>query len=70
MTRRARRNHDSMTDARPGDRAGLEPGMTLIVHPNTYYPEVGYPVLRDTVLTETGVEVLRGTPHEPFEVPA
>ena len=37
----------------------LEPGMALIVHPNTYHPEVGYLVLGDAVMvTATGVEVL------------
>ena len=37
----------------------LAPGMALIVHPNTYHPEVGYLVLGDAVVvTETGVEVL------------
>jgi len=49
----------------------LEPGMALIVHPNTYHPEVGYLVLGDAVVvTETGVEVLCGTPRELFEAPA
>jgi Xaa-Pro aminopeptidase len=48
----------------------LEPGMALIVHPNTYHPEVGYLVLGDAVVvTETGVEVLCGTPRKLFEVP-
>jgi Xaa-Pro aminopeptidase len=47
----------------------LVPGMALIVHPNTYYPEVGYLVLGDSVVvTETGAEVLCGTPRELFEV--
>jgi len=47
----------------------LEPGMALIVHPNTYHPEVGYVVLGDAVVvTQTGVEVLCGTPRELFEV--
>ena len=37
----------------------LVPGMALIVHPNTYHPEVGYLVLGDAVVvTDTGVEVL------------
>jgi Xaa-Pro aminopeptidase len=46
----------------------LEPGMTLIVHPNTYHPEVGYIVLGDAVVvTENGVEVLCATPRELFE---
>ncbi len=49
----------------------LEPGMALIVHPNTYYPEVGYIVLGDgVVVTEEGAEVLCKTPRELFEVAA
>jgi Xaa-Pro aminopeptidase len=49
----------------------LEPGMALIVHPNTYHPEVGYLVLGDAlIVTATGAEVLCGTPRELFEVPA
>jgi Xaa-Pro dipeptidase len=47
----------------------LEPGMSLVVHPNTYHPEVGYMVLGDTVIvTETGAEVVTRTPREIFEV--
>ncbi len=47
----------------------LTPGMALIVHPNTYHPEVGYLVLGDAVVvTERGAEVLCGTPRELFEV--
>ena len=49
----------------------LEPGMTLIVHPNTYHPEAGYIVLGDAVLvTQSGVEVSCKTPRELFEVAA
>ena len=49
----------------------LVPGMTLIVHPNTYHPEVGYMVLGDAVVvTEAGAEVLARTPRELFEVAA
>ena len=49
----------------------LEPGMTLIVHPNTYHPEAGYIVLGDAVLvTDSGVEVLCKTPRQLFEVAA
>jgi Xaa-Pro dipeptidase len=49
----------------------LVPGMTLIVHPNTYHPEVGYMVLGDAVVvTENGAEVLTRTPRELFEVAA
>ena len=47
----------------------LEPGMALIVHPNTYHPEAGYIVLGDSVVvTETGAEVLTRTPRELFQV--
>lgn len=49
----------------------LEPGMALIVHPNTYHPEVGYIVLGDAVVvTEQGCEVLCATPRALFEVAA
>lgn len=49
----------------------LEPGMALIVHPNTYHPEAGYIVLGDgIVVTERGAEVLCKTPRELFEVAA
>ena len=49
----------------------LEPGMALIVHPNTYHPEVGYIVLGDAiVVTERGAEVLCKTPRQLFEVAA
>jgi Xaa-Pro dipeptidase len=49
----------------------LEPGMTLIVHPNTYHPDAGYIVLGDAiVVTENGAEVLCKTPRELFEVAA
>ncbi len=47
----------------------LESGMTMIVHPNTYHPEVGYLVLGDAVIVgETGAEVLTRTPRELFTV--
>lgn len=47
----------------------LEPGMTIIVHPNTYHPEVGYMVLGDVVIVgETGCEVLTRTARRLFEV--
>ena len=47
----------------------LEPGMTIIVHPNTYHPEAGYVVLGDVVIVgETGCEVLTKTPRELFEI--
>jgi Xaa-Pro dipeptidase len=49
----------------------LEPGMTLIVHPNTYHPDAGYIVLGDAiVVTDNGAEVLCKTPRELFEVAA
>jgi Xaa-Pro aminopeptidase len=45
----------------------LETGMTLIVHPNTYHPEVGYLVLGDSlVVREDGHELLCGTARELF----
>jgi Xaa-Pro dipeptidase len=47
----------------------LQAGMVIVVHPNTYHPEVGYMVLGDAVVvTETGGEVLIRTPRELFEV--
>ncbi|HEY6864505.1 MAG TPA: Xaa-Pro peptidase family protein [Burkholderiales bacterium] len=49
----------------------FRPGMTLIVHPNTYHPEVGYFVHGDSaVVTESGCEVLTRTARALFEVPA
>jgi Xaa-Pro aminopeptidase len=48
----------------------FEAGMTLIVHPNTYHPEVGYFVHGDTVrVTEDGCEALTRTPRELFRAP-
>jgi Xaa-Pro aminopeptidase len=47
----------------------LEAGMVMIVHPNTYHPEVGYMVLGDSIaITPTGAEVLTGTARDIFEV--
>jgi Xaa-Pro aminopeptidase len=49
----------------------IDAGMTLIVHPNTYHPAVGYMVLGDgIVVTQDGCEVLTATPRELFSVPA
>lgn len=49
----------------------LEPDMTLIVHPNTFHPEVGYIVLGDTVrVTADGCRVLTHTPRDLMSVPA
>jgi Xaa-Pro dipeptidase len=49
----------------------IDAGMTLIVHPNTYHPVVGYMVLGDVVaVTEDGCDVLTATPRELFSVPA
>ena len=48
----------------------LRPGMTIIVHPNTYHPEAGYMVLGDVVVvTESGCERLTATPAQLFEMP-
>ena len=45
-------------------------GMTMIVHPNTYHPKVGYMVLGDAVIvTKDGAEVLTKTARELFTVP-
>lgn len=47
----------------------IDTGMTLIVHPNTYHPAVGYLVLGDAILvTPKGCEVLTKTPRELFAV--
>ena len=49
----------------------IERGMTLIVHPNTYHPVVGYMVLGDAVVvTRDGCDVLTATARELFSVPA
>jgi len=49
----------------------IEAGMTMIVHPNTYHPKVGYMVLGDSIIvTASGAEVLTRTPRELFSVPA
>jgi Xaa-Pro dipeptidase len=49
----------------------LVAGMAIVVHPNTYHPEIGYMVLGDAVIvTDTGAEVLIRTPRELFEMGA
>jgi Xaa-Pro aminopeptidase len=49
----------------------LVSGMVIVVHPNTYHPEVGYMVLGDAVLvTDKGAEVLIKTPRALFELGA
>src|SRR5262249_39820096 len=49
----------------------IDAGITLIVHPNTYQPVVGYMVLGDTVIvTQDACEVLTATPRELFSVAA
>ena len=49
----------------------LETGMTLIVHPNTYNPDVGYFVHGDSLaVTETGADVFCKTPRALFSVSA
>jgi Xaa-Pro dipeptidase len=48
----------------------IEAGMTMIVHPNTYHPAVGYMVLGDAlIVTAKGADVLIQTPRELFAVP-
>ena len=47
----------------------LETGMTIIVHPNTYHPAVGYFVLGDSLIVrDHGHELLCGTPRQLFSV--
>jgi len=49
----------------------LAAGMSLVVHPNTYHPEVGYMVLGDSVLvTGTGAEIMTRTKRVLFETGA
>ena len=49
----------------------IEAGMTMIVHPNTYHPAVGYMVLGDSlIVTRDGADVLTRTPRTLFAVPA
>ena len=49
----------------------LEAGMTIIVHPNTYHPVVGYMVHGDALIVrQDGAEVLTATPRRLFSVPA
>jgi Xaa-Pro aminopeptidase len=51
--------------------ARIDQGMTLIVHPNTYHPVVGYMVLGDAlVVTKNGCDALTATARELFSVPA
>src|ERR1043166_3937613 len=47
----------------------IDAGMTLIVHPNTYHPVVGYMVLGDSlIVTKDGCEVVTATPRDLFSV--
>ena len=47
----------------------LEPGMTLVVHPNTYHPDTGYILHGESLrVTDTGCEVYCRTPRELFSV--
>jgi Xaa-Pro dipeptidase len=47
----------------------IRKGMTLIVHPNTYHPTVGYMVLGDSLIVEdAGARVLTTTPRELIRV--
>ena len=61
------------TDARPAILEDvemvIEENMTLVVHPNTYNPDIGYFVLGDSIIvTSTGCEVLTKTPRQLFSV--
>ena len=47
----------------------LEPGMTMVVHPNQAIPEVGYLVLGDTIIIkDNGIERLNTSPAKLFEI--
>lgn len=47
----------------------LQAGMAIIVHPNTYHPDVGYVVLGDSAIVRAeGAEVLTATPRTLFSV--
>ncbi|MHB2263751.1 M24 family metallopeptidase [Aliihoeflea sp. PC F10.4] len=47
----------------------IEEGMSLIVHPNTYNPEIGYFVHGDSLIVRTdGPEILTTTPRRLFSV--
>jgi Xaa-Pro aminopeptidase len=49
----------------------LPRGAAVIVHPNTYHPDVGYMVFGDTVIVnDDGFERLMKTPRELLSVPA
>jgi Xaa-Pro aminopeptidase len=49
----------------------LEPGMSFVVHPNTYHPAAGYIVLGDTVIvTAGGCDVLTRTERRLFDAVA
>ena len=49
----------------------LPAGATVIVHPNTYHPDVGYMVLGEAaVVTDSGFETLSTLPRELLSVPA
>lgn len=51
-----------------GNQLTLEPGMVIVIHPNTYLPLAGYMVQGDTVvITETGCEVLTSTERKLFQ---
>ncbi|MBP1846585.1 Xaa-Pro aminopeptidase [Rhizobium petrolearium] len=49
----------------------IEEGMSLIVHPNTYNPEIGYFVHGDSLIVRAdGPEILTTTPRQLFSVDA
>lgn len=59
------------TDSKPpiveSSMTTIEPNMALIVHPNTYHPDVGYIVLGDALIVGTpGNEILTKTARELF----
>lgn len=52
------------------DATVLEASMVIMLHPNTYYPDVGYFVLGDAVeVTDKAGRAMANLPHELFWVP-
>lgn len=55
------------SDISVGNPVTLEPGMSMVVHPNQYIPEVGYMMMGDTVVVEEqGARCLTGTARRLF----
>jgi Xaa-Pro dipeptidase len=56
------------TDLAPKNKRPLEAGMAMIVHPNQYFPDVGYLALGEMIIvTETGYERLCALDRKVYE---